>query len=55
MNIIAAAWTRVSSPGQADPSLGDQLSAIRSKASERRNTVTEREITLMAWRASGVT
>ena len=34
MSKKAAAWTRVSSPGQADPSLNDQLSAIRLKAIE---------------------
>ncbi len=49
MNKIAAGWLRVSSPGQADPSLGDQLSTIKAKANELGYELPPERVLSVVW------
>ena len=49
MSKIAAGWIRVSSQGQADPSLGDQLSSIKSKATELGYELPPERVLSVVW------
>ncbi len=49
MSKIAAGWIRVSSPGQVDPSLGDQLSTIKAKANELGYELPPERVLSVVW------